>query len=647
MSIQLVKDIKQHGGHLRQFVHESRTLNAPFRFTVYLPPASRYAELPWVLWLSGIQCTDENFVIKSGAQAVAAELSLVLVVPDTMPRGVGLQEEVSSFYVDATRPPFSHHVQMFTYLSTEFIDLVETVFPVIPGLRSISGHSMGGHGAILLAQKNPALFRSVSALAPLCSLTRSPTPEPSLLRLFKDFSEATEYDTLDLLTAPFTAELLIDVGTRDDFLLNKKLLVDEFVQKCRDVGQVVRYRRRPDYDHGYFFVSSFIREHLVWHAQRLTLSRPPRPYAVPLTPEGGAQPIICKAVICDGPSAPLRVADVAVAPAQSGEVRLKILETSLCHTDVYTWSGADPEGRFPVILGHEAFGVVESVGDGVQSLQPGDFVVPLYVPQCNSCAACLSGKTNLCSSIRKTQGEGVMPDGTSRFREVATGAELRHFMGVSSFAEFTVVPEIALAKLDDSYTPAACLLGCAVPTGWGAVWNTAAVTPGASVAVFGLGGVGLAVVQACKVAGAADIVAVDPNEFKHNIAFNLGATRCCSFDEFTADGDLTNFDFTFECTGNVDVMNKALEVSAKGWGVSVAKAGEEVHLVTGRQWRGTAFGGWRGRRDVPQLARRVCAGQLRTDVFVTHVFKGVDGVLDAWETMKTAFCVKPLVRISP
>ena len=339
-----------------------------------------------------------------------------------------------------------------------------------------------------------------------------------------------------------------------------------------------------------------------------------------------------KAAVCWAPRQPLTIEEIDLAPPRTGECLVRLVATGVCHTDAYTMSGRDPSGLFPAVLGHEGGGIVEDVGPGVATLAPGDHVIPLYIPECRNCKFCLSGRTNLCGALLATQGKGVMPDGTSRLSH--RGRMLHHYMGTSTFAEYTVVPEVALAKIRrDAPLDKVCLLGCGITTGIGAVLNTAKVHPGASVAVFGLGGVGLSVVQGAVLAGAERIIAIDLNPRKFTLARQLGATDCLDASEATnvaeAVIDMTDggVDFSFEAIGNVDVMGQALACVHKGWGqaiiIGVAGAGEEIHarpflLVTGRVWRGTAFGGTRGRTQLPQYVDWYMGGRVKIDDLVTH-----------------------------
>jgi S-(hydroxymethyl)glutathione dehydrogenase / alcohol dehydrogenase len=354
-----------------------------------------------------------------------------------------------------------------------------------------------------------------------------------------------------------------------------------------------------------------------------------------------------KAAVALEAGSPLSIETVQLEGPQAGEVLVEIKATGVCHTDAYTLSGADPEGLFPAILGHEGAGVVVEVGAGVQSLQPGDHVIPLYIPECRTCEYCLSRKTNLCQSIRLTQGRGLMPNGTSRFSW--GGKLLHHYMGTSTFANYTVVPEIALAKIrPDAPFDKVCYIGCGVTTGIGAVINTAQVEPGANVVVFGLGGIGLNVIQAARMVGADRIIGVDLNPRKRALAEKLGMTHFVNPSEVEGDlvahlVDLTHggADYSFECIGNVNVMRQALECCHKGWGVSVivgvAGAGQEIstrpfQLVTGRVWKGTAFGGARGRTDVPKIVDWYMEGKINIDDLITQVMP-IEQINDAFDIM--------------
>lgn len=354
-----------------------------------------------------------------------------------------------------------------------------------------------------------------------------------------------------------------------------------------------------------------------------------------------------KAAVAHQAGAPLTIETIEVAGPRAGEVLVEIKATGICHTDAYTLSGADPEGRFPAVLGHEGAGVVVEVGAGVKSVAPGDHVIPLYVPECRECAYCVSGRTNLCQAIRDTQGAGVMPDGTSRLS--LGGEKLFHYMGTSTFANYAVLPEIALAKIrEDAPFDKVCYIGCGVTTGVGAVINTAKVRPGANVVIFGLGGIGLNVAQGARLVGAGMIVGVDTNPAREAVGRKFGVTDFVN--PADAGGDLVGHlvsltkggaDYSFECIGNVATMRAALECCHKGWGesviIGVAPAGAEIatrpfQLVTGRVWRGTAFGGARGRTDVPKIVDWYMEGKLNIDDLITHTM-AVDKINDAFDLM--------------
>ncbi|ULB47986.1 S-(hydroxymethyl)glutathione dehydrogenase/class III alcohol dehydrogenase [Limnospira fusiformis KN01] len=341
-----------------------------------------------------------------------------------------------------------------------------------------------------------------------------------------------------------------------------------------------------------------------------------------------------KAAVAWSAGKPLSLETVHLEGPKAGEVLVEIKATGICHTDAYTLSGADPEGLFPAILGHEGAGIVVEVGPDVKSLKPGDHVIPLYTPECRQCEYCLSMKTNLCQAIRGTQGKGLMPDGSSRFSK--DGKMIHHYMGTSTFSNYTVLPEIAVAKIrEDAPFEKVCYIGCGVTTGIGAVINTAKVEPGSKVVVFGLGGIGLNVIQGAKMVGSDMIVGVDINPQKREIAEKFGMTHFVNPAEI--EGDLVAYlvdltkggaDYSFECIGNVQVMRQALECCHKGWGVSViigvASAGQEIstrpfQLVTGRVWKGSAFGGARGRTDVPKIVDWYMEGKINIDDLITHV----------------------------
>jgi S-(hydroxymethyl)glutathione dehydrogenase/alcohol dehydrogenase len=365
-----------------------------------------------------------------------------------------------------------------------------------------------------------------------------------------------------------------------------------------------------------------------------------------------------KAAIAWGPNQPLSIEEVDVMLPKAGEVLVRVVASGVCHTDAFTLSGEDPEGIFPAILGHEGGGIVEQIGEGVTSVSVGDHVIPLYTPECGECKFCLSGKTNLCQKIRETQGKGLMPDGTTRFYK--DGQPIYHYMGCSTFSEYTVLPEISLAKVNpEAPLEEVCLLGCGVTTGMGAVKNTAKVEEGATVAIFGLGGIGLAAVIGATMAKASRIIAIDINEEKFELAKKLGATECINpkkYDQPIQDVivELTDggVDYSFECIGNVDVMRSALECCHKGWGesvvIGVAGAGKEIstrpfQLVTGRVWRGSAFGGVKGRTELPEYVERYLKGEFKLDDFITHTMP-LEGINDAFKLMHEGKSIRTVIH---
>jgi S-(hydroxymethyl)glutathione dehydrogenase / alcohol dehydrogenase len=364
-----------------------------------------------------------------------------------------------------------------------------------------------------------------------------------------------------------------------------------------------------------------------------------------------------KAAVAYTAGKPLTIETVQLAPPQPGEVLIEIKASGVCHTDAFTLSGNDPEGLFPAILGHEGAGIVVEVGADVKSLKRGDHVIPLYTPECRQCDYCLSFKTNLCQAIRGTQGRGLMPDGTSRFS--IGGDIIYHYMGTSTFANYTVLPEIAVAKIrEDAPFDKVCYIGCGVTTGIGAVVNTAKVEPGANVVVFGLGGIGLNVIQGARMVGANKIIGVDINPKKRALAEKFGMTHFVNPQEVAGDlvpylVDLTNggADYSFECIGNVNIMRQALECCHKGWGVSViigvAGAGKEIstrpfQLVTGRVWKGSAFGGARGRTDVPKIVDWYMDGKINIDDLITHVMP-IEKINDAFDLMHRGESIRSVV----
>ncbi|QXO16718.1 MULTISPECIES: S-(hydroxymethyl)glutathione dehydrogenase/class III alcohol dehydrogenase [Vibrio] len=365
-----------------------------------------------------------------------------------------------------------------------------------------------------------------------------------------------------------------------------------------------------------------------------------------------------RAAVAWGPKEPLKIEEVDVMLPRKGEVLVRIVATGVCHTDAFTLSGDDPEGVFPSILGHEGGGIVEMVGEGVTSVEVGDHVIPLYTAECGECKFCKSGKTNLCSAVRETQGKGLMPDGTTRFYK--DGQPIYHYMGCSTFSEYTVLPEISLAKVNkEAPLEEVCLLGCGVTTGMGAVMNTAKVKEGDTVAIFGLGGIGLSAIIGARMAGASRIIGIDINERKFDLAKQLGATDCINPQNFDkpiqevivemTDGGV---DFSFECIGNVNVMRQALECCHKGWGesviIGVAGAGQEIstrpfQLVTGRVWRGSAFGGVKGRSQLPGIVDQYLAGEFGLQEFITHTMS-LDKINEAFDLMHSGESIRSVIH---
>ncbi|PZW67666.1 S-(hydroxymethyl)glutathione dehydrogenase/alcohol dehydrogenase [Pseudomonas sp. URMO17WK12:I1] len=365
-----------------------------------------------------------------------------------------------------------------------------------------------------------------------------------------------------------------------------------------------------------------------------------------------------RAAVAFAPNEPLKIVEVDVEPPKAGEVLVRIVATGVCHTDAYTLSGADSEGVFPSILGHEGGGIVEAVGEGVTSVAVGDHVIPLYTAECRKCKFCLSGKTNLCSSVRATQGKGLMPDGTTRFSY--NGQPIYHYMGCSTFSEYTVLPEVSLAVIPkEAPLEKVCLLGCGVTTGIGAVLNTAKVEEGATVAIFGLGGIGLAAIIGAKMAKASRIIAIDINPAKFDVARELGATDFVNpkdhdkpIQDVIVEMTDGGVDYSFECVGNVQLMRAALECAHKGWGesviIGVAGAGQEIstrpfQLVTGRVWRGSAFGGVKGRTELPSYVEKSQKGEIPLDTFITHTM-GLDKINDAFDLMHEGKSIRTVIH---
>lgn len=365
-----------------------------------------------------------------------------------------------------------------------------------------------------------------------------------------------------------------------------------------------------------------------------------------------------RAAVAFGPGQAFQIVEIDVAPPKAGEVLVKISHSGVCHTDAFTLSGDDPEGIFPVVLGHEGTGIVVEVGEGVTSVQAGDHVIPLYTAECGKCLFCKSDKTNLCVSVRETQGKGLMPDGTTRFSY--QGQPIYHYMGCSTFSEYTVVAEVSLAKINPEAKPEqVCLLGCGVTTGIGAVHNTAKVQKGDTVAVFGLGGIGLAVVQGAHQAQASRIIVIDTNPTKFKLAQEFGATDCLNpktldkpIEQVIIEMTGWGVDHSFECIGNVEVMRSALECTHRGWGqsviIGVAGAGQEIstrpfQLVTGRKWLGSAFGGVKGRTQLPQMVEEAMKGEIQLAPFVTHNM-GLDQINEAFALMSQGQSIRTVIH---
>jgi S-(hydroxymethyl)glutathione dehydrogenase/alcohol dehydrogenase len=577
-------------------------------------------QIPVLLWLSGLTCDDTNFAQKAGPRAfpAAAKAGIAIVMPDTSPRGESVPNIDrydlgigAGFYINGTEMPYSQHYQMYTYIAHELPTFLTSQFAIGgDGLRSICGHSMGGHGALTLALKDPAGWVSVSALAPICNPTSSECTwgVTAFTTYLGNIDAGKVHDATYLLSGMSSSAfdtILIDQGSEDEFLA--QLLPNNFIEAAKGCGQDVSYNIRLGYDHSYHFIASFIEDHVTFHGLRLRKKQAQTLAALCAIQDysTAGKPIECKAMVARAPKEPLTLETILVDPPKAGEVRVKVICNALCHTDVYTLDGLDPEGLFPSILGHEAGCVVESVGEGVLSVKPGDHIIPCYTPQCckPECIFCQSPKTNLCPEIRGTQGRGVMPDGTVRFKD-KDGNPIYHFMGCSTMCEYTVLAEISCAKISkDLPLEKACLFGCGVSTGLGAVWNTCKVEPNSSVAVFGLGAVGLAVVQGARMAGASRIIGVDVNSEKFPPAIALGCTDTVDSSKLDIPvqqhiaGKMTPWgvDYSFDCTGNVSVMRAALECSHRGWGTScvigVAASGHEIatrpfQLVTGRTWKG-------------------------------------------------------------
>jgi len=695
----VISNVNVCGGSLRRVEHESTSTKTKMTFAVFTPPTQLPPKsgFPALIWLSGLTCNDTNFCQKAiPAFSVAASEGVSLIMPDTSPRGAGIAGEDESydfgtgagFYLNATKAPWSENYNMYSYITEELPSLLsqgsnEASWKINQNLLSISGHSMGGHGALTIAFKSPLKYASVSAFAPIVDPLNCPWGKKVFDGYLENpLEEGNNYSAVSLLKNSDNGfndslgEILIDQGANDEFLENQ-LCPGSLQQAAKDVGQKLRFRTHEGYDHSYYFVASFVAEHVSFAANALRKRAQAQQAAVEqaATQQVAAasqsaaessklEPIECQAMIAFAPNEPLRKETIIVAPPKAGEVRVKVIANALCHTDVYTWSGQDPEGLFPSILGHEAGAIVEAIGEGVTSLKVGDHIVPGYTPQCSSpqCIFCMSPKTNLCPTIRSTQGGGVMPDGTSRFTLKSDGSTIYHFMGCSTFSEYTVLAEISCAKINMAMPlEKACLFGCGVATGLGAVMNTTKVHAGATVAVFGLGAVGLAVIQAASMVGASRIIAIDINPDKYLAAQSFGATDFVNSKELPEGVSIQSHivsmtkwgvDFSYDCTGNVEVMRAALECAHRGWGMScvigVAASGQEIktrpfQLVTGRKWVGTAFGGWKTRTDIPRLVDQHLDGKLPIDGYITHTLQGVGETNEAIKVLKSGNCLRCVV----
>jgi S-(hydroxymethyl)glutathione dehydrogenase/alcohol dehydrogenase len=502
-------------GFLFRYTHTSPTNGGcTMTFAIYIPDGCE-SKTPAIFWLSGLTCTDENFSQKAGAFQAAAMMKLILVMPDTSPRGDDVPDEEpktydfgkgAGFYLNATTEKYKKHYNMYDYVTKELRELVLKEFPIDGSSLGIMGHSMGGHGALTIGLKNPTVYKSVSAFAPITNPMEVPWGKKALpLYLGPDQESWKQYDATEVVKAykgP-SIRLLVDQGTADNFL-KEQLDPTAFRRACAGKGSTINltFRMQEKHDHSYFFMTSFIRDHLLFHAAQFTgmLRWCPEPSALPdkcvyADPEGSkpsefeGKEIECLAAVAWEAKKPMELLQVKVAPPQKGEVRVKHVAVALCHTDAYTLSGADPEGLFPAILGHEAAGIVESVGEGVTEFLPGDHVVPCYQAYCGDCKFCARPNINLCTSVRAFTGKGVMAgDGKPRFSY--QGKPIYHFMGTSSFSEYGVVHAESIAKVRrDAPLEKICLLGCGIATGWGSVWNTAQVERDATAAVFGLGAV--------------------------------------------------------------------------------------------------------------------------------------------------------------
>lgn len=451
------------GGVLHRVKHLSTSTKTEMIFAIFLPNSYKItgkqsSPLPAIYWLSGLTCNDTNFCQKAGGNAFAKadEEGICLIMPDTSPRGDDVANDDAydlgqgaGFFVNATKAPWDAHYRMEEYISEELPTLIESEWGVgAQGLRSLAGHSMGGHGALTLGLKaEKGTWASVSAFAPICHPTKCPWGEKAFTNYFGSVDAGKDHDATELIQKPGKTELfddiLIDEGTADNFRKDGQLLVEDFEKAAKKVGQKLTVRRQEGFDHSYHFIAAFIAEHVEYHALKLRLAAgalaAKQAKAEKDALASGAtagNPIQCKAMVARGAKQPLTEEVITVDPPKAGEVRVKVMANALCHTDIYTLDGSDPEGLFPCILGHEAGCIVESVGEGVTTVEPGDKVIPCYTPQCceSECIFCQSPKTNLCPKIRSTQGQGVMPDGTTRFKD-KDGKRIFHFMGCSTMSE--------------------------------------------------------------------------------------------------------------------------------------------------------------------------------------------------------------------
>eukprot|EP00928_Gymnodinium_smaydae_P001837 TRINITY_DN1065_c0_g1_i1.p1 TRINITY_DN1065_c0_g1~~TRINITY_DN1065_c0_g1_i1.p1 ORF type:complete len:702 (+),score=165.32 TRINITY_DN1065_c0_g1_i1:144-2108(+) len=651
-------------------------------FAVFVPKGEAGRKFPLVYWLSGLTCTDENFSQKAGAFGAAARCGLALVLPDTSPRGDDVPDEEpkvydfgkgAGFYLNATTDKYKKHYNMYDYITKELPSVLQSLSaPLSLDVENVSicGHSMGGHGAMTIALKNPGKYKSVSAFAPICHPTDCPWGKKAFpLYLGNDEKAWKEYDTVELIKAYTGAPIrfLVDQGTADNFL-TEQLKPETLEAACAEKGFPLTLRRREGFDHSYYFISSFIEDHLKYHASHLTgvlrwcpdagMVPVPSVYSGPAeTPDTAGKEIECLAAVAFEAKKPLEILKIKVAPPQKGEVRVKMEYVALCHTDAYTLDGCDPEGLFPCILGHEGAGIVESVGEGVTEYAPGDHVIPCYQAYCGDCKFCARPDINLCTSVRSATGSGVMlADGKPRYSY--QGKPIYHFMGTSSFSQYSILHAQSIAKVRrDAPLDKCCLLGCGISTGWGAVWNTAQVERGATAAVFGIGAVGLSVIEGLVKAGASKIIAVDLLPAKLELAKQWGATDVINGKEQDAKAEIlkmTGFgvDYSFDCTGNVTVMRSALESAARGWGLSVvigvAAAGMEIstrpfQLVTGRKWGGTAFGGWKSKPQVPMLCDLYMNGKLKIDQYITHNME-FNQINEAFDLLHKGECLRCVLK---